>query len=347
MSEMTTSFLGIELKSPVIVGSCPLTLESEVVRQLVSSGVGAIVLPSILQEQLIFASSRSNNLTDAIEQSVFNPQQDKYNGGPGNYLETIKQWKANFSIPIIASIHGSSTGPWLDYANRIEDSGADAIELNWQSGTCNPDEPADQIESRLLYFVNYIRSCVKIPITVKLSERFTNIASIAYKLQLAGANGLVLFAHRPRWKVDIDRMDWTAGWELSPVDSVGAIFEGIVHARSTKLKISIAASGGIRNSEDAIKSMIVGADAVMIVSEVYRQGPDTVQRIVSGIQQYLKSRHFDSLKAFQKQKPTVALGSEYSIRSECVMPMTLLKRIKDPTPVASHCHGDAFGHPTA
>src|SRR6056297_2033470 len=286
-TELSVDYLGLKLSSPVIVGSCPLTISPEPVRQFVAAGAGAVALPSILQEQIVHRQLKSRDPIDAIERSGYQPRQDTYNGGADGYLTSICELKQQESIPIIASINGGSSGELLEYAKQIEASGADALELNWQPVITDPDEPAAHIELRLCELVHGLCANVSIPVAVKLNHRFTNLASIAHQLKDAGAKGIVLFTHVPRWDVSIDRMHWTVRWELSPIDSLGGILEGIVRARTNGLGISIAASGGVRTAEDAIKSMIAGADVVMVTSEVYRTGPEAIQNIVQGISQFL------------------------------------------------------------
>ncbi len=343
-SELATTYLGMELKSPVIVGSCPLTIEPETVRQLVAAGAGAVVLPSMLQEQITHAAMKTTDPSGAISQTGYQPQQDKYNGGVENYLATIRELKRREQVPIIASINGASAGDWIDYAKKIEASGADALELNWPPVITHPDESADQIEEHLVDMVRRFGSSVSIPIAVKLNQRFTNLASIALKLQHAGATGLIFFTHLPQWDVSIDRMHWTIRWELSPVDSLGGTLEGVVRARTEGLDVSIAASGGIRTAEDAIKAMIAGADVVMVTSEIYREGPQVIQKIVEGINRFLDTSHYESLQAFQQARPAVELGPERLMRLEYIDPLTRSDHYRDPTPVAANKTGDSFGH---
>ncbi|MCM2370189.1 dihydroorotate dehydrogenase-like protein [Aporhodopirellula aestuarii] len=342
--ELITTYLGMELSSPIVVGACPLTIEPEQVRQMVGAGAGAIVLPSILQEQVVYAMLKEVDPVAAIQQSGYQPQQDRYNGGSENYLKTIRQLKQCCSIPLIASINGATLGPWLDYSEEIQDAGADALELNWQRGIHDPNESADQVEAKLLDLAGYLCNHLSIPIAVKLNQQFTNLASIAHKLQNVGVDGLVLFSHRPHWDVNIDRMHWTIRWELSPVDHLGTILEGIVHARTGGLDLAIAASGGIRTGEDAIKAMIAGADTVMVTSEVYREGPDAISSILQGISHYLDHSHHESLLSFQQSRPTVELTPERLMRLEYVDPLTRTGHYYDPTPQASTATGDSFGH---
>lgn len=343
-SELTTTYLGMKLKSPVIVGSCPLTIVPETVRQLVNSGVGAIVLPSLLQEQIVHATAGTIDQNRSNEDSGYQPQHDKYNGGVDRYLDSILALKNAYTIPIIASLNGSTIGNWLEYAKKLQDRGADALELNWQSNVSAHDESADAVETRFCDCVRKLRSLISIPIAVKLSQRFTNLASMAHKLKDSGADGLILFSHSPRWDVSVERRHWTIRWELSPIDSVHEILEGIVRARIGGLEMSIAASGGVRTGEDAIKVMIAGADVVMVASEIYRQGPDAVSKILAGISSFLDASHFSSLVAFQQARPAFSANPQLAMRMELVDPLTNTKTYSDPTPVASYGTGAPFGH---
>lgn len=340
-SELSVNYMGLELASPVIVGACPLTIEPETVRQLVGAGAGAIVLPSMLQEQI---EHRNLGLAGAGDQSGCQSQHDKYNGGVENYLYTIASLAETCRAPIIGSLSGSSTGDWLDYAQELESAGADALEFNVQSANFDPEATSDAVEARLCELVAGVVQRVSIPVAVKMTQRFTSLASMARQIQQAGAKGLVLFAHLPHWDVCTDRMHWTIRWELSPLDSLGGILEGIVRVHIAKLELAIAASGGIATSEDAVKTMIAGADVVMITSAVYREGPDAIRNMLDGIQRHLDSTHHPTLRDFQSARPNADQSPQQMMQLEYVDPLTRSKTYYDPTPAASHCAGDAYGH---
>ncbi len=344
-NSLAVKYMGLELSSPVIVGSCPLTISPESVRQFVGAGAGAIVLPSMLQEQIVYSQMQSSDPITAIGDSGYQPQQDKYNGGVENYISTIAELKQLERVPVIASLNGGSAGPWIEYAKRIEASGADALELNWQPIFADPRAPAAKVEQTLCDMVASLTSSLTIPVSVKLNQRFTNLASIAHQLQDAGAKGLAMFTHLPSWDVSIDRMHWTIHWELSPVNSLGSILEGLVRARSGGLSLSIAASGGVRTGEDAIKAMIAGAEAVMVTSELYRAGPEAICTIIDGIARYLERSPFDSVEAFQQARPAVQHRGGPMMRLEYIDPLTLSEHYFDPTPVVATQTCDAFGHP--
>ncbi len=342
--ELSTHYLGLELASPVIVGACPLTIEPEMVRQFTAAGAGAVVLPSILQEQIVYRQLKPVDPLGAVERSGYQPQQDRYNGGPENYLRSIKSLKRACSLPIIASMNGVSSGDWLDYAGEIEAAGADALEFNVQSAIFDPDTSSSTIESGLLAIIKGVVDRVSIPVAAKLSQRYTNVASMARQFKEAGAKGVVLFTHLPHWDVCTDRKHWTIRWELSPVDSLGAVLEGIVRIYNGKLGISVAASGGVATSEDALKAMIAGADVVMVTSAVYREGPAAIRSMLDGIRRYLEINHHLTLVDFQRSRPTADVEPERTTRLEYADPLIRSKTYFDPTPRVSHGVGDAYGH---
>ena len=313
---LAVNYLGLELTSPVVVGACPLTMETETVRQLVGAGAGAIVLPSMLQQQIVYRQMKVSDPLGANERSGYQPQQDKYNGGADDYLRSIASLKKTCSVPVIASINGVSKGDWLDYAKEIESAGADALEFNVQSAVFDPKITSDLIESKLCDAVVSVVERVSVPVAVKITQRYTNLASMASQFHDAGAKGITLFTHLPHWDVCPDRMHWTVSWELSPVDSLGGILEGIVRVCNANLGLSIAASGGVNTSEDATKSIIAGADVVMVTSAVYRDGPDVIRKIVDGVQRHLEINHYPTLRDFQQSRPNVNVGPDRTMRLE-------------------------------
>ena len=327
-TDLNVSYLKLPLKSPIVVGACPMTLEPESVRQMIDCGAGAVVLPSIFQEQIAYRDE----------------SQSKYNGGPDQYLTSIQEMKRLASIPVIASMNGFCDGTWLEYAKHIEVNGADAIELNLQPTVSNPAQRAEEIEEQLCEMVRKVCESVSIPVAVKLTHRFTSIANLAHRLQLLGAAGVVLFAHEPKWEVAIDRLQSTSHWELTPVDSLGATLTGIIQARLGGLDLSIAASGGVRTAEDAIKAMIAGADVVMITSEIYRSGPEAISKMVHGLERLIEIQGFHSLAQLQQARPAPETRSRQATRFDTIDPITRTTTYRDPTPVVERQSGDRYGH---
>jgi len=327
-TDLNVSYLQIALKTPIVVGACPMTLELDSVRQMIACGAGAVVLPSIFQEQIAYRDE----------------SQSRYNGGPDQYLTSIQEMKRLACIPVIANMNGYSDGSWLEYAKLIEVNGADAIELNLQPTISNPAQRAEEIEEQLCEMVRKVCESVSIPVAVKLTHRFTSIANLAHRLQLLGATGVVLFAHEPKWGVAIDRLQSTSHWELTPVDSLGATLTGIIQARLGGLDLSIAASGGVRTAEDAVKAMIAGADVVMITSEIYRSGPEAISKMVHGLERLVEIQGFHSLAQLQQARPTPETRSKQATRFEYTDQVTHTTTYHDPTPVVERQSGDRYGH---
>ena len=342
--ELAVNYIGLELTSPVIIGACPLNIEPETVRQLVEAGAGAVVLPSMFQEQLEYRQMKASDPFGALEESGYQPQQDTYNGGVENYLRSIASLKQSCGVPIIASLNGASMGDWVDYAKEVEAAGADGLELNLQSTVFDPAVTSVAIESRLCEIVSGVAARIQIPIAVKVTQRYTNLVSMAYQFQRSGAKGIVLFTHLPHWDICTDRMHRTIRWELTPVDALGGILEGITRVYNANLQISVAASGGVASSEDAAKATIAGADVVMVTSAVYREGPDAIRNMVDGIQRYLAMNHHRTLRDFQATRPRAQSPPEQTTRLEYTDPLTRSKSYMDPTPSPSHGTGDAYGH---
>lgn len=334
-------YLTLPLHSPVVVGACPLTMEPESLRQMIACGAGAVVLPSIFQEQISVPDQLPGTMAATSDLGL---DQRIYNAGPDKYLTVIQETKHLASVPVIASMNGYCDGAWLDYAQRIEASGADALELNVQPVIADPRESAEEIETKLVELVRKVCASVAIPVAVKTTRNFTNLANLVQRIQSAGAAGAVLFAHEVRWDVAINRLQWTTEWELTPVDSLGATISGIVQTRAAGLDLSIAASGGVRTAEDAIKVMIAGADVAMITSEIYRAGPASISRIVKGIERYLETSGYPTLAHFRKARPTPVLRSYGAMRNDYLASLTRSTDYRDPTPVVPMQTGDQYGH---
>lgn len=336
-------YLTLPLHSPVVVGACPLTMGPESLRQMIACGAGAVVLPSIFQEQIAVTDQFSGDRPSPASSDLELDQQI-YNAGPDKYLTVIQETKRLASVPVIASMNGYCDGAWLDFARRIEASGADALELNVQPVIADPRESAEEIETKLVELVRKVCASVAIPVAVKTTRNFTNLANLVLRIQSAGAAGVVLFAHEVRWDVAINKLQWTAQWELTPIDSLGATVSGLIQTRVVGLDLSIAASGGVRTAEDAIKVMIAGADVVMITSEIYRAGPDAISGIVNGIERYLEISGYPTFAHFREARPTPVLRSHGAVRGDYLAPLTRSADYRDPTPVVPMQTGDQYGH---
>jgi len=349
-SRTACEYLKLPLSSPVVIGACPLTLEPEKLRQMIDCGAGAVVLPSLFQEQLSAQGQVPIDPHSAFELAAQDFRQQVYNGGPDQYLNSLQDIKRVSTVPIIASLSGYSAGPWLDFAQRIAASGADALELNLQPVIAGPQQTAEEIETEIGQIVQQVCQSVTIPVAVKTTRHFTNVAHLVQRIRIAGAAGAVLFAHESHWDVALDRLQWTTRWELTPIDSVAATIAGIVQARMGQAStgsgdLSIAASGGICTAEDALKALLAGADVVMITSEIYRSGPSAISRIVQGVERYLATHGFGSIHELQCARPVPQTRTQRLHRQTNYLdPLTASKNYQDPTPVPHPQTGGKYGH---
>ncbi len=340
----TAEYLGLQLTSPIVIGSSSLTRNPEDVRELAIAGAGAIVLPSLFEEQvvhqLILDGKQPRENEELVEAASYTESEDEYNGGPQEYLELITRLKGTTAIPVIASLNGCTDGRWLGIASDIEQAGADAIEITLESDVTDASLGADQVEEQMLSCVGELCDLVTIPISVKLSPFHTNLANLAWRLTEAGVTGIVCFAHDPIWEIATDRIEATMKWELTPAGCVNPTIAGLIRVRSGGPPISLAASGGISAPADLIRTILAGADVGMITSEIYRSGPDAVAHLLDGLHSYLERHGFDSFAALTQGRPKPKRSAR-KLRVDC---LTHDQEFVDPTPRLPTQTGDRWGH---
>ena len=299
---LSSTYAGLDLVSPVIVGASPLALDSERLKQLVDFGAGAVVMPSIFEEQINHAESlgtpppEADNAPEPYYPDLltYRPQLDAYNGGTERYLQHIQSAKSAVDVPVIASVNCMTTGPWMRYVERIESAGADAVELNLYHYEVDPHQFAEDIERELLTRVSDFCALTRLPVSVKLLPQFTALANMTYRIAGAGAKGVCLFGQSPRLGVD-KRNRKTCHWPLTSNSELRICLEGIGVVFGAVHNLSIAASGGIRSTEDAIDAIQIGASVVMITSSIYQQGAAVVEEICEGVSKHLNECQLSSL----------------------------------------------------
>ena len=241
---VSASYLGLQLKSPIVVGSCPLTLIPEKVREFSIAGAGAIVLPSLFEEQIVHQRNQRGERVSERESQVewlsYEQIEDKYNGGPQGYLDTISQHKRFSDLPVIASLNGCTGGHWLSFAVDLQRAGADAIELMLEPEITEPTVSGDRVERELLGCVTSLCDQVSIPVSVKLSPYHTNLSNLAWRLTEAGSSGLVGFAHATSWEVCAERINTTIKWSLTHSGNINPTIDGLIRLRSGGPSISLA-----------------------------------------------------------------------------------------------------------
>ncbi len=340
----SANYLGLQLNSPIVIGACSLTQNPEMVRQLSIAGAGAIVLPSLFEEQIVHHmfedGERAQPVESHFEAIDYDEANDRYNGGPIEYLASIKRLKRVTGIPVIANLNGCSTGDWLNFAREIELSGADAIEVTLDCELANAPRSANDVDQDLVGRVAQVCDIVDIPVSVKLSPFHSNLPHLAWQLVDAGVAGLVCFAHEPAWHIAIEQVGSTFNWGLTPASNINGTIAGLVRVRAGGPEISVAASGGVCVPQDLIKTILAGADVAMVTSEVYRSGPDAVAHILDGVSSYLNRHGFMSFAELIASRPSPLM----SMRSMQIGCFTRGREFVEPTAGIQFHSGDRWGH---
>ncbi len=343
-ANVSARYLGMRLNSPIIVGSSPLTLAPEIVRELAIAGAGAVVLPSLFEEQIVHdlleRGVRPSEPELRVEELSYERIEDGYNGGTQNYLSSIRTLKSTTGLPVIGSLNGCTDGQWLAFASQIEEAGADALEFAFESATLDPSQCADEVEQGFVDCVSDLCDHVSIPVSIKLSPFHTSLPNLTWRLIEAGASGFVCFAHATSWRVSTESIAATLKWALTPASHINHTISGLIRVRCGGPKISVAASGGISSIEDIIKSAIAGADVVMLTSEIYRAGPSVVAHLVEGLASYLDRHGLASFDALIQARP---IPKPY-LRSDYLNCLTHPDSRDHASPNPPKLEGDRWGH---
>lgn len=302
MALLSTKYLGLELKSPVIAGSCGMTNSVEHLVQLEKSGAGAVVLKSIFEEQII--NEAGKNIADQNLDFMYSEAVDYISNYTeihefAEYTSLIRDAKKALTIPVIASINCASAGEWIKYAKKIQDAGADAIELNIFIIPTNEKITSEQYENQYFKIVEQIKKQVTIPIAVKTSLYFSAFARMMEKLSWAGVNGIVMFNRFYSPDIDIDNFKVTASNVFSQGDEYTLPLRWTAILRDVLVKSDICASTGIRDGETAIKLILAGANAVQVASALYKPGFQVITEMNNTIEAWMKKHNYKSLDEFR------------------------------------------------
>lgn len=297
--DLTTTYLGLELKNPIICGAAPLGTSVDTLKQLEDAGLAGVVLPSLFEEEIIAAAQAVMEMEGVgagfAEASSYLPDPEGYHIGPGHYLDHLKAVKDALSIPVIASLNGSSPGGWTRYAAKMEEAGADAIELNTYFLSTDPAETGAEVEERTLAVVREVREAVKLPIAVKLSPFFSSLPNLAKNLVEAGANALVLFNRFYQPDIDIEELEVVPNLRLSSAEELRLRLRWLA-VLSGQIKVDYSCTGGAHNAVDIIKSLMAGANTVQLVSALLIHGPDHVKRVLEAIEFWMKDHDYESIR---------------------------------------------------
>lgn len=309
--DLSTSYLGLELSHPIMPGASPLVDDLGTVRRLEDAGAAAIVMHSLFEEQLI--EERMTRYRLDLNEHSYAEAQSYFRGiagfdldvdadialGPDQYLEQIRRIKSAVAVPVIASLNGTTPGGWTEYAGLIQQAGADALELNVYYVATNPLESAADVEERLLEIVSSVRRAVTIPLAVKLSPFFTSLANLATCLFDVGADGLVLFNRFYQPDLDLERLEAAPRLHLSDSSELLLRLRWVA-ILSGNVGMSLAVSGGVHTSRDALKAVMAGADGVQVVSALLQHGPEYLGVIREGMARWLEEHEYDSLRQLHR-----------------------------------------------
>lgn len=295
--DLSTSYLGIELRNPIVASASPLTGRIDDLLAIERAGAGAVVLPSLFEEQIEQNAMLMDDAggfsigPEAIAGHV--PQLGHLTGGPDQYLSLVEEAAGSLTIPVIASLNGTTPGGWTSFASLVQEAGADAIELNIYEVAADPDVSGFELEDRVVSLVASVRSSVTIPLAIKLGPHFSSIANLARRLVGAGADGLVLFNRFYQPDINLDHLTVEPHLTLSTSDELRFIVRWMAILRG-QLPCSLAATTGVHTSDDVVKCILAGADVAMMTSALLANGPNHIANVLDAMTEWFVDREYES-----------------------------------------------------
>ena len=299
--DLSTRYLGLELRSPLVVSANPLTREPEAVAKFEEAGAGAIVMPSLFEEEIEneeieLAASLEQGTEGFAEALDYFPEVDTFIGEGDRYLRSLEALKRQASVPIVASLNANSVGGWVRFAKLMSDAGADALELNLYRITVDRNMTAAEVEDEDLELIAAVRAAVNVPLAVKLSPFYSAFANFAGKAVEAGANGLVLFNRFYQPDIDLEELAVVPRVSLSHPSELRLPMRWTAILRpQLGPEVGIAATSGIHSGSDAVKALMVGADVAMLASAVLRDGPGKIADIETEMRTWLEENEYNSV----------------------------------------------------
>ena len=298
--DLTTTYLGMELRNPLVVSASPLGRDVERLIRLEYAGAAAVVLPSLFEEQIDHESYQVHAVMERGAESFaealsYLPEMTTYNTGPDQYLKLVRRARKELSVPVIASLNGASPGGWTTYAQKMQDAGANALELNVYFVAADMDETSEQVERRYLDIVEAVRSEIDIPLAVKVGPFFSSTANMARRLVDAGADGLVLFNRFYQPNIDLEDLEVIPDLQLSSQTEMLLPLRwiAILHNR---LDASLAATTGAHDGYDVVKLLLAGADVTMMASALILHGPGRMRESVETLEEWLTANEYESVE---------------------------------------------------
>lgn len=297
---LSTTYMGLKLKHPVVASASPLSYTLDGIRGLEAGGASAIVMYSLFEEQIEAESQLldhylnygSESFAEALD---YFPEAEAYNVGPDKYLDLIRAAKSEIEVPIIASLNGVSTGGWTGYARRIQEAGADALELNIYLIPTDPWRTGAEVEQMTVDIVQQVKSAVSIPVAVKLGPYYSSFANMALRLTHAGANALVIFNRFYQPDIDLETLAPVSNLNLSSSNELRLPLRwaAILHG---EVPIDIALTSGVHSHEDVIKGIMAGARVTMMTSELLRNGAHRIEQIVAEVERWGDEHEYESVQ---------------------------------------------------
>ncbi len=298
--DLSTIYLGLSLPSPIVAAASPLSKEIDGIKQLEDAGAAAVVLYSLFEEQLILEEKElEHHLTYGTESFAealsFFPKVEEFRRGSDNYLDHIRKAKETVGIPIIASLNGATIGGWTEFAQEMEKAGADALELNIYSIPTDLNQTGGEVEQTYIDILKAVKSVVSIPVAVKLSPFFSNMANMAKRLDEAGADGLVLFNRFYQPNIDLEELEVRPDVLLSTPMAMRLPLRWVAILYS-HIKADMAATSGIHTAEDVLKMLMVGANVTTMASALLKNGIGHIKTVEQGMRQWMEEHEYESVQ---------------------------------------------------
>ena len=303
MTNLSTTYLGLNLKNPLVASASPLSKKIDKAKKLEEAGVSAIVMYSLFEEQIIHESLEldhflSRGTESFAEALTYLPDGGMYGVSPDKYLNQVVGLKKALNIPVIGSLNGVSKGGWTRYAKRIEEAGADALELNLYYLSTDPNLTAAELEDAQVELVAEVKSAIKIPLAVKLSPFVTSLPNFAKRIVDAGANGLVLFNRFYQPDFDLDELDIVHSLDLSTSADLRLPLRWISILYG-KVNADYALTSGVHTAKDVLKAMMAGAKVAMMASNLLHNGETVIPTILEDLEGWMKEREYESIQQMQ------------------------------------------------
>jgi dihydroorotate dehydrogenase (fumarate) len=298
--DLSTSYCGLKLKNPIVPSASPLSHALDTMRRLEDAGASAIVMYSLFEEQIEHETKELNHYTTYGTESFaealsYFPEVGEYNLGPDEYITMIRKAKQSLGIPVIGSLNGVSPGGWISYAKKIEEAGADALELNVYYIPTDPKRTGQDVENLYVDILKQVKKTVRIPVAIKLGPFFSAMANMAARLDEAGADALVLFNRFYQPDIDLETLEVKPNVILSTPQALRLPLRwiAILHGR---VKANLAATSGIHNAEDVLKMLMAGADVTQMCSSLLRNGPHHIERVLADLTQWMQEHEYVSVR---------------------------------------------------